>query len=181
MADDSHEHQHRTDTPAHPRGDEHQPRTGDLNVPLIVTIGLVSCILLIVIGLGTVAWYRHELRLEQWTKVIERENPALRELNLEAEARLRTIDQAIGSVADRYQQASPEQRAAMREPVPMDELDVAGVEETDGEPTGEGETDDDAPEAETEADETDAGEPEDGAEAETEAEAEEAEAEAEQE
>lgn len=131
MADD------RPDTPPHSLDAAHhggeEPHTRDLNVPLIVTIGLISCILLLVIGIGTVAWFRHEMRQEQWAKVIERENPELRQLNLEAEARIREIDVAIERVAQRYAGASAQERGQVRSPVPVEELDESEQFEPDPE------------------------------------------------
>ena len=60
----------------------------DVNVPLLVTIGLVCSILLLVIVVGTQAWYRYEAQRQWEQKVLPVQNRELRTLNAEQRANL---------------------------------------------------------------------------------------------
>lgn len=127
MADERHDPSPNVDH-EHDRDARH---THDVNMPVIVTIGVISVLLLIVIVFGTVAWYHHERQKEWEAKVLERDNPQLRELNRQAEARLHNIDQAMGRVVERYRDASAEQRGSLRAPLPTEEVVVDEPTEDD--------------------------------------------------
>ena len=77
---------------------EDHDRAG-VNVPVVFTIGLISAILLVVITVGTQAWYHHELNQERQRKVVDQENKELQELDAAALANLkggRWVDKAHG-------------------------------------------------------------------------------------
>ena len=64
--------------PEAPEADEPAPPSiRDLNVPLILTIGIVSVLLLIVAIIGTQAWFTHEVKQERQKKVLSQPFPEL--------------------------------------------------------------------------------------------------------
>ena len=78
---------------------EHDPEAGepveahgtttDLNVGLIVTIGIVSVLLLFVAVFGTQAWFRFEVQQERQRKVVDQPRPAaMRSLDEQAQFQL---------------------------------------------------------------------------------------------
>lgn len=86
----------------------------DLNVPVILTVGIISTVLLVVIVVGIQAWFKYEQQLEFQRKVVDRPHPRLVELNNAAQSQLRDrIEPAIADTAQRYRSASQEQRSAL--------------------------------------------------------------------
>jgi len=95
----------------------------DLNVPLILTIGVVSVLLLLVAIFGTQAWFNYEVQQEFEKKVVNQPFAELEALNAQQEQTLNgppawqdreqgvvsvPIDQAIDRfVAERRQERSP--------------------------------------------------------------------------
>ncbi|MFA9477584.1 hypothetical protein ACERK3_04670 [Phycisphaerales bacterium AB-hyl4] len=62
----------------------------DVNVPLILTIGVISSILLIVIVVGIQAWFHFEAMQERERKVYEVHDRELVELNTRQRNRMET-------------------------------------------------------------------------------------------
>lgn len=60
----------------------------DMNIPVLVTLGAVSTILVYVIVVATQAWFRFEFNREYERKVLTREDPELIELKAEQYGRL---------------------------------------------------------------------------------------------
>lgn len=52
-------------------------RTQDVNVPMLLTVGIISAILLVVIIVGVEAWFRDQVRMENQTKVFAYHDPAV--------------------------------------------------------------------------------------------------------
>jgi len=71
---------------AHPR----PPSIRDLNVPLILTIGIISVLLLIVAIVGTEAWFRYEMHQEREEKVVQQPFTELEDLNQQQTRLLRS-------------------------------------------------------------------------------------------
>jgi type II secretory pathway pseudopilin PulG len=84
----SHSPEHDNQATESAEADVAPPSIRDLNVPLILTIGIVSILLLIVIIVGTQAWFRYEVRQEFEQKVVQQEFEALQSLNREQRQRL---------------------------------------------------------------------------------------------
>ena len=135
MADEHPPHAHHdpTDVPA----DAHASDGQDINVPLILTIGIISTILLVVIVIGTQAWFRYEQQLEYQQKVIQQRDPQLVELSNRAQSRLRgRIEPAIAEVARRYHTTPQAQRNALVPATPAAGADASGEAGTSGGASG---------------------------------------------
>jgi len=98
--------------PDNPEHDEEHRGTGDLNIPLILTVGAVSVILLLVSVWGTQAWYEYETRLEFQRKVVSQPFEQLQQLERQQEQELRNgpawVDQEAGLVEVPVEQAMAE-------------------------------------------------------------------------
>ena len=74
----------------------------DMNVPMIITITLLSVVLLVVIVAGVDAWFRWEFQREHEAKIAATVYPELAELRAEQQASLDTapitIDDAMEQV-----------------------------------------------------------------------------------
>ena len=79
----------------------------EVNSPLIVTVGIVSVLLLVVIAVGLEAWFRYEEANEVADKWAESQNVWLNEMREKQHANLGNIDQAIRQVAQQNQGKSP--------------------------------------------------------------------------
>ena len=62
----------------------------EVNVPLVVTIGIVSGILLLVLVIGVQAWYQSEEEAEEAQKAVEYPNNALISLKTDQLANINT-------------------------------------------------------------------------------------------
>lgn len=96
-------------------------RTQDINVPLLLTIGVIGTILLVTIVIGIEAWFRWEVIQEEQVKVINVSNQELDQLTQSQLANLTggrwtagqtrgsmPIDDAMNTVVEMYSQASPQ-------------------------------------------------------------------------
>jgi LytS/YehU family sensor histidine kinase len=61
-----------------------------INIPLIVTIGIVSGIVLLVLIVGTQAWYEDEVDTEAAAKALEFPNKALIDMKSQQKANIET-------------------------------------------------------------------------------------------
>ena len=82
----------------------------EANVPLIVTVGAVSGILLVVITFGVEAWFLYEENNEIAAKWDQNPNVRLKELREEQTAKITTsaqmpIDQAMKSIVEKHKTA----------------------------------------------------------------------------
>jgi hypothetical protein len=83
----------------------------EVNVPLVVTIGVVSGILLLVVVIGVQAWYQSEEQSEMAAKEKDFPNIALMDLKTTQAAAINTwrwIDQKKGVIAMPIEQAMQE-------------------------------------------------------------------------
>ena len=74
----------------------------EVNVPLIVTIGIVSGIMLLVTVIGVQAWYQDEEQAEAAAKAQEYQNTWLDNLKTDQQANIGTyrwVDKKTGTVA----------------------------------------------------------------------------------
>ncbi|MEX2214735.1 MAG: hypothetical protein WD768_11435 [Phycisphaeraceae bacterium] len=90
----------------------------NINIPLIVTVGIISSVLLFVIIVGLQAWFNNELEDERDIKFAGHTNWKLKDIQLEAQARIDSyrwadqqnqratipIDDAIRMTVDKYAQ-----------------------------------------------------------------------------
>ena len=135
-------------TPQHDTHDQTDLHTRDVNVPVIVTVGVISVLLLVVIIIGIQAWFQYEMQQERRAKIIAAENPELQSLNNAAASKLKggqwadadrqrvtlNIDRAMSQVSQRYRSAGEAARSAVSGgPQPG-----AGTPEQDAGPTGNG-------------------------------------------
>lgn len=88
----------------------------NINIPLIVTVGIISSVLLFVIIVGLQAWFNNELEDERGIKFSGDTNWQLKDINLEAQEKINTyrwadqknqratipIDEAIRMTAEKY-------------------------------------------------------------------------------
>ena len=88
--------------------------TRDLNVGLIVIVGLISCVLFFVLVVGTEAWFKYEQGKERMRKQIDVPSVELDAMEAEQLANLRgepgpegqprlPIEQAMQLTLERYQ------------------------------------------------------------------------------
>lgn len=94
-------------------GESHESQGWDVNVPLIVVVGLISTILLVVTVIGVQAWFRYEKNRELQVKVIETVDSELEALHQQQAARLGPqaplpIEQAMDLVVQHYSQQQAE-------------------------------------------------------------------------
>jgi len=106
--------QHTTNDNA-PHGDTHAQ---DVNVPVIVTVGIIGSLLLVVIIIGIQAWFQYEMQQERQAKIIEVQNPELQQLDNAAAAKLKggrwaAADRAMTLTGQRYESASDAERSAL--------------------------------------------------------------------
>lgn len=92
---------------AHKKNQSPEMAKQEVNSPLIVTVGVVSVILLVVIAIGCEAWFRYEEAQEVAAKWAESKNEWLDEMHAKQHGNLANIDQAIRQVAQENQGKSP--------------------------------------------------------------------------
>lgn len=96
----------------------------DMNLPVIVTIGVVGAVLIFVMVFGIQAWFFAQQREEMATKSLARQNPALVDNRMRQLTNLdgyRWVDQKAGVVAipiDRAMELTVNDYAARPAPTP---------------------------------------------------------------
>jgi len=114
-------------TPHHETSHQGDSHAQDINVPVILTVGVISSILLAVIIIGIQAWFQYEMQQERQAKIIEAVDPELQSLNNAAASKLKggqwadadrqrvtlSIDRAMNQVSQRYRSASEAERGSL--------------------------------------------------------------------